>query len=274
MSDIHPTAIVHAKAKIAKGAKIGPFSVVEEGAEIGEGTVLLQGVFVARGARIGRDNRIHMGAVLGHEAQHRSAVPDSGPAVIGNNNIIREYATVHRSFQKGGQTTVGDGNFFMAHSHVGHDCTVGNGVTLVNGALLGGHAVVEDGAFVSGNAAVHQFCRIGRYAMVGGCGTATRDVPPYMLIDDNGDRVASINLVAMKRAKFSAEALSEIKKAYRILYFSGLTNRAAADEIERVCRAPEALRLVPFIRETRRGILPHRRQRQSEAEHCVREEEG
>ena len=261
MSDFHKTAIIDKKSEIGKNVQVGAFTVISAGARIGDDTVIMDRVHIGPRTTIGRNNVIHMGAVVGHDAQHRQSAPGSGLLTVGDDNILREYVTVHRGAEKESVTVIGSGNYLMAFSHVGHDCRLGNQITVVNAALLGGHVTLEDNCFVSGGVAVHQFCRIGRYAMVGGFSSITKDVPPFMLVDNDQQWVASINLVGLKRAGFSQETVREIKKAYQLLYLSDLLFADALVEIEKACRAPEVRHLVDFVRASKRGILPHRKQK-------------
>jgi UDP-N-acetylglucosamine acyltransferase len=263
MSDIHPTALVDSQARIGRNVRIGPFAVIEAGASVGDDCVLMERVHVGTGTTLGRSNLLYPGAVVGHDPQHRQGEP-GGLLAIGDRNVFREYVTLHRGMKKGSATRIGNDNYFMAFAHAGHDAAVGNGVTVANTALLGGHAAVEDGAFLSACVLVHQFARIGRLAMVGGAARVTRDVPPYLLVADGEDRVASVNLVGLKRAGFSAKATDDVKRAYRLFYFSGLGREEALEEIGRTLAAPEIRHFTDFIRSSKRGTMPHRKARAPE----------
>jgi UDP-N-acetylglucosamine acyltransferase len=260
----HSTAIIHPSAKIGKNVTIGPYVIIEEDVSIGDDTVVLSRAHIGRGTTLGRNNRIHMGAVIGHDAQCRDANKAAGAKSqvhIGDRNVFREYVTVHRGLESGLTTVIGNDNLFMAFSHVAHDCCIGNHVTMANGVLLAGHVEVEDFAFLSGASVVHQFCRIGRYAMVGGNAGISKDVPPYMLVDNNQDLIGSMNLVGLRRGNFSEDAKRDIKNAYKILYLSGLSVPSALEQILAGCHSEEVHTLVHFIKHSKRGILPHRTQK-------------
>jgi UDP-N-acetylglucosamine acyltransferase len=158
-------------------------------------------------------------------------------------------------------TTIGNHNYFMVFSHVGHDCHIGDHVVLTNAVLLAGHVSLEDHSVLSGGSAVHQFCRIGSYAMIGGHASVTKDVPPYMLVDDNEALIGSMNLVGMRRAGFIEEVKRDIKNAYKLLYLSGLNLTHAMNEIVERCHSREVAYMVNFMKDSKRGILGHRKQR-------------
>ncbi len=261
MSAIHPTALVDKKSQIGKNVTVGPHAIIEPGAVIGDGTVIGSHVFIGRGTTIGRDNAIHIGAVIGHEAQYKESRGVASFLRVGDGNVFREYVTVHRGSTEGAATEIGGHNYFMASSHVGHDARVGDHVVMTNSSLLGGHVSLGDHCVLGGGSAVHQFCRIGAYAMVGGLASITKDLLPYMLVDDNDDAVGSINLVGLRRAGFSEEVKRDIKTAYKLFYLSGLTIPRAIEAIKAQCRSREVLGLLEFIKGTNRGILGHRRRR-------------
>ncbi len=264
MDLIHPTAVIHSEARLDRGVSVGPYSVIEENARIGENTRILDRVTIARNTAIGKNNVIYTGAVLGREAQHREAATGETFLVIGDGNVIREYVTIHRGLLDAERTTVvGNRNYFMAFSHVGHDCRVEDDITLANAVLAAGHVTIQTGAVVSGGVVIHQYSRVGRYAMIGGLARIPRDVPPYLLVDDGADAVRSVNLVGLKRAHFSEAAVREIKKAYRLLYLSGLRLEEALEAILKECPGAEAKYLVDFIRNSKRGILSHVREAQN-----------
>ncbi len=180
---IHATAIVSKDAKIANDVEIGPYCIIEGGVEIGEKTRLWHNVYVANGTTIGKECQIHMGAVLGHEPQDVAYKGGTTYLKIGDRNIIREFTTIHRGTQDNSSTVFGDDNFFMALSHIGHNCTIGNRVVICNNSLLAGHVDVGDGVFISGSCVVHQFVRIGALVMAGGAARIGKDVPPFMLVE-------------------------------------------------------------------------------------------
>jgi UDP-N-acetylglucosamine acyltransferase len=198
-----------------------------------------------------------MGAVVGHEPQDHAYKDKPSYTKIGRNTIIREYATIHRGTEEGTSTVVGDGCFLMALSHVGHNCAIGNNVILANGVLLAGHVSVGDYTFISGNVVVHQFCRIGAAAMIGGFTGINKDVPPYMLVR-GPSVVRSLNLVGLRRLKFSRELIGELKEAYKLLFMSNLNTAQAIEGIRKLKPSKELDYLVEFIQGSKRGICKYK----------------
>ncbi len=258
---IHSTAIVHPKSQIGDKVRIGPYTIIEEDVVIGDGTVVWDHAHIGRGTTIGKNNSIHMGAVIGHQAQHKASRASDGFLKIGDNNVFREYVTIHRGAEKESATFIGNDNYFMAFCHVGHDSRVNNHVTVTNAVLLAGNVELQDHCVLGGGSGVHQFCRVGSYAMIGGHGSATKDVPPYMLMDDGEVLIGSINIIGLRRAGFSEEAKRDIKKAYKLLYLSGLGEARAVKAITAECHSPQVAALLRFIKNSKRGILGHRRQK-------------
>jgi len=259
-SQIHPTAIVDESVEFAEDVEVGPYVVIEAGVRIGPGTRLMAHAFVGRSTVLGAGNVLHPGAIVGHVPQDISTTGnEDSRVVVGDRNIFREYCTVHRGFRDGTETRIGDDCFIMAQSHVAHDCRLGNQVILAGGSLLAGHVQVEDRAFISGNVAVHQFCRIGTLAMVAGLARVSRDPPPYFLV--TGDSVVrGLNLVGLQRAGITGEERGEIRNAYKILYRKSLRLEPALARIEASYPRSKYVRhLVEFIRGSERGICPHHR---------------
>ena len=252
---IHPTAIVHPKAKIGRNVEIGPYVFIDEHVKVGDGTRILHGVHLTGWTTIGRENEIHMGAVLGHDPQDRTFKKgDRSYLVVGDRNIIREYTTIHRGAKPESRTVVGNGNLFMGLCHIAHNCEIGDGVVIGNGTLLAGYVTVEDKAFISGNCGIHQFVRIGTLAMIGGLSMVTVDVPPYVLVDCETSAVGSVNQVGLRRSGLSDSVRQEIREAFHYLYRRGLNTTHALQEIERRCKSPELKHLIEFIRGSKRGI--------------------
>jgi len=256
--DFHSTALIDPKSQIGDHVKIGAYATIEEGVIIGDNTTILHHAHIGKGTLIGKNNYIHMGAVIGHEAQHRESGNVESFLKIGDNNTFREYSTVHRGATAGTSTRIGDDNSFMAFAHVGHDCEIQNRVTVTNAVLLGGHVLLENDCVLSGGSGVHQYCRIGSFAMIGGMATITKDVPPYMLVDDSEELIGSMNVIGLRRAGLTESVKREIKNAYKLLYLSGLNTAQALDAIIQKCHSKEIVHLVEFIRNSKRGILPHR----------------
>lgn len=256
---IHPLAVVHPQAQIGAGVKIGPFAIVEEDVVIGEGCQIAGHAVIKSGVSMGASNVIGEGAIIGGLPQHVRCPQDIGRVEIGANNCIREYATIHRAMKPGVATVLGDNNYLMAGAHVAHDCRINNHVIMANNALLAGHVTVDDRAFVSGAVAIHQFCRVGRMAMLGGHARVVRDVPPYMMVDGQTGDIVGLNMVALKRNGFSAAEINHLKTCYRIIYRSGLTWKEMLAQLAETAVEGPALALTEFFQGGSRGFSQERR---------------
>jgi UDP-N-acetylglucosamine acyltransferase len=258
VAKIHPTAIVSKKSELDT-VEVGPYAIIEDDVAIGKGTKVMAHACICSGTTLGEDCEVHMGAVLGHVPQHLQFKGEKSYLKAGDRNIFREYSSVHRGFKEGASTVIGNDNFFMGFSHIAHDCRIGDNVVICNGVLLAGHVVVEDKAFISGNAALHQFVKVGTLAMIGGLTRVTKDVVPYMLIEGDSE-VCSPNLVGLKRSEISEKAKAQIRSIYKLVYRSGLNVTQALGEIAKVNGLTgEARHMVEFIKSSERGICKHRK---------------
>lgn len=258
MTKISELAIVGKNAKVSEDAEIGPFAIVEDNVEIGPKVKIWPHAYISSGTSIGESTEIHMGAVLGHFPQDLAFDYSAKTYLkIGKRNIIREYATIHRGTKDGSSTVIGDDCYLMALSHIGHNCEIGSNVIIANCALLSGHVTVEDKAFISGNVVIHQFCRIGTMSMIGGFTGINKDVPPYMLVR-GPSVVRSINLVGLRRAKFSKELIDNLKEAFRLLYNADLNTAQAIEGIKKLKPSNELSHLINFIEHTKRGICKYK----------------
>jgi UDP-N-acetylglucosamine acyltransferase len=230
---IHPLASVHPGAELADDVIVGPFSIIEAGASLGAGTVLEGHVTVKGGVRVGKNNKVGEGAVLGGDPQDRKYAGEPTFLEIGDNNVIREYVTIHRATGEGKYTRVGNDCFIMAYCHLGHNVTLGNTITIANSVGLSGHVTVEDLVTIGGMTGVHQFVRIGKIAMVGGFTKITRDVPPFMLVDGIDERVHDINAVGLRRMGITPESRLALHKACKMLYKSQLNLTTAMETVRR-----------------------------------------
>jgi UDP-N-acetylglucosamine acyltransferase len=254
---IHPTAIVDSKAEISEGVEIGPYSVIEKNVLIGEGTKIGPHVVIREGTYIGKQCQISQFASIGEAPQFLGYKGEKTFLQIGDHNIIREFVTLHRGTVKGGgKTVIGNENFLMAYSHVAHDCQIGNQVVMANGATLAGHILIEDCAIIGGLAAVHQFCRVGTYAIIGGLTGVLLDIPPYTKAQGDLARLFGLNTIGLKRANFSEETLKALKKAYRIIFRSSLTLEKAMKRVveDEISQKPEVQHFLQFIQCSKRGI--------------------
>jgi UDP-N-acetylglucosamine acyltransferase len=252
---IHPTAIISPLATIADDVVIGPFSVIDGAAEIGAG-VIIDGHVLIRGlVKIAAQCRIGWGSVIGADPQdlHFDQAIHSG-VILGENNCLREYVTIHRGSAEGKFTTIGSNNFLMTGVHLAHDVQMGDHNVIANNVLLAGHITIGDRCFLGGGSAYHQFIRIGDYAIVQGNAALSQDVPPYCMAHAH-NQLSSLNVIGLKRAGFTPEQRMEIKKAFRLLLCSGHLTQAIA-EAEKLSWSPTALRLLDAVRHpSRKGIL-------------------
>ena len=260
MAHIHPLALVDPTAKIGRDVSIGPFCIVEPGVVIGDGCELAPRVVVKSRTTLGINNQIGEGTVLGGKAQHVVESQPGGSLVIGDHNRIRENATIHRGHANDATTVVGDHNYFMVNAHIGHDCRVGNHTIIVNNVMVGGHVHIHDRAYLSGGVAVHQFCRVGQYAMVGGLGRVVQDVPPYVMVSGGGEtEVVGLNRVGLKRNGFTADDMLQLKAAYRVIYRQGLRWCEVLAILERDFSTGPAAGFTEFLRSGKRGFIRERR---------------
>lgn len=260
MSFIHPSAIIEAGARVHPSVLVGPFSLIEAGAEIDEGTVIESSVRIFGHTRLGRHNRVCHGAVLGCEPQDLGFSPDgSRPLVIGDHNHFKEGVNISRGIKSEGGTRIGSYNYLMAFAHIGHDCVVGDHNVFANTATLAGHVEVEHHVFLSGHTAVHQFCRVGAYSLIGGVSGVPQDVPPFVLADGHRAEIVGLNRVGLRRNGFAATQRDRIKRAYRLIYKSGLRPAEALERLEAEDPSTEEIRqIVAFFRRSQRGVIPHR----------------
>ena len=255
-SEIHATAIVDPRAEVGEGSIIGPYSVVGPDVSIGEGCWLQHHVTLVGPARIGPRNKFYAYCSIGQQSQDLNYQGEPTYLEIGEANIFREFVTVNRSTASTGKTRIGNGGNFLAYSHIGHDCTVGDQVVFSNNGTLAGHVQVGDHAIMGGLTAVHQFCRIGRFAITGGCSKIVQDVPPFMIADGNPAKVRGINLVGLERNNFSAESVRLIKEAFRLIYRSKYNTRQALEAMTKELPATDEIaQITEFIRNSERGII-------------------
>ncbi|ADQ13896.1 acyl-ACP--UDP-N-acetylglucosamine O-acyltransferase [Halanaerobium hydrogeniformans] len=254
--NIHETAIVADGAKLAKDVKIGPYSIIGENVEIGEGSVIGPHVVIKGWTTIGKNNEISHGASIGFEPQDLKFNGEKTYLFIGDNNIIREYVTIHRGTADGGaETRIGNDNLIMAYCHVAHDCHLGSNIVMSNGTNLAGHVTIEDSAVVSGMTGIHQFVRVGKMSMVGAHSKVVKDVPPYILVDGHPAGVNGINVVGLRRNGISPELRKEIKRAYKILYRSKLNIADAIEKMDQELDASQEIEhFLRFLRNASRGI--------------------
>jgi UDP-N-acetylglucosamine acyltransferase len=254
--EIHPTAIVSPKAEIDEGVSIGPYCVIGKGVRIEKGTEIISHVVIECNTEIGENCKVYPFTSIGLPPQDLKYKGEKTGVKIGNDNIIREYITIHRASVGGdGFTTIGDKNFLMAYVHIAHDCKIGSHIIMANAATLGGHVVVEDYAVIGGLVAVHQFTRIGAYAMVGGFSGVGQDISPYTVASGARARLYGLNTIGLKRHGFSDEMTNDLKTAYKILFREKRTLKDAIKRIqEELTHTDEIKHLIEFIQKSKRGI--------------------
>ncbi len=254
--EIHPTAVVHPEARLGYNVKVGPYTVIGPDVEIGPECEIGSSVLIEGNTRIGRNNKIFHGAVIGTVPQDLKYAGETSHVEIGDDNIIREYVTVHLATGEGEKTRIGNGCLLMAYVHVAHNCQLHDHVILANAVNLAGHIEVGEWAIIGGMTPVHQFVRIGAHAFIGGGSRLAQDVPPFIRVAGNPVEVAGLNSVGLKRRGFDEATLQNLKLAYRILYRSGNNVTQALELIALECRLdPHIEELMAFIRRSERGIV-------------------
>ncbi|MBN2489732.1 MAG: acyl-ACP--UDP-N-acetylglucosamine O-acyltransferase [Planctomycetes bacterium] len=251
---VHPTAVLDSSAEIGSDVDIGPGAVIGAGVTLGDRCRVGPHACLAGPLVVGEGCVFGPSVAIGHDPQVKGRSGPFGRTRIGSGNVFREFTSVHRSMFEDRETVVGDDGYFMACSHVAHDCVVGDHVVLCNGAMLAGHVTVGSRAFLSGAVGVHQFCRIGELAMIGGGAVLTRDAPPYgLVVDSRPSRLEGINTVGLRRAGVSSEVRQALRHAYQILF---RTNAPLEERFAQVPPDSEEVRcLIRFLRESKRGVV-------------------
>jgi UDP-N-acetylglucosamine acyltransferase len=252
---IHQTAVIHPKAQIGANCEIGPYCVIGEHVVIGDECRLHSHVVIDGHTVLGKRNEIFPFASIGLKTQDLKWKGGITRTEIGDDNTFREYVTIHSATSDGEVTSVGSHNHILAYCHLAHNVVLGNHVIMSNVATLAGHVTVEDHAVIGGLAAIHQFCRIGKMSIIGGCSKVVQDVPPFMLADGNPAETRTVNKVGLERNKVSEESQAALRQAFKILIREGLTISNALTRIEaEVPQLPEILHLIQFVRTSTRGI--------------------
>jgi UDP-N-acetylglucosamine acyltransferase len=255
---IHPTALVDTAARIGNNVSIGPYSVIGPNVTLGDGCRIGPHVVIKGSTILGGDNRIFQFCSIGDDPQDKKYNGDVHSTLeIGDRNVIREFCTINRGTEHGGgRTVVGSDNWIMAYVHIAHDCNVGNHVVFANHTTLAGHVIVDDYVICGGFTGVHQFCHIGRHCFSAISSVVVKDVPPYLMIAGNTARPNGLNKEGLKRHGFSAETITQLRKAYRIVYREGLTVQQALEKLKPLCTtAEEVVHFADFISSSSRGIV-------------------
>lgn len=262
---IHPTAIIHPQAKLDSTVEVGPYTVIDAHVEVGAGCVIGPHVHLTGLTSIGAGNRFFAGCVIGEAPQDLKYNGEPTRLQIGDHNVFREHATVHRSTETGKATVIGAHNYLMAGSHVGHNCRVGDRVILVNGAMLAGYVSVADRALISGSCLVHQFTRVGTLALMQGGAAISKDLPPYT-IARGYNAICGLNTVGLRRAGLKPEERLELRQLYHALFRSGVNLRAALAAAQQQFASAPARVLLDFLAAARRGVCAARSQPDAEPE--------
>ncbi|HEY7751185.1 MAG TPA: acyl-ACP--UDP-N-acetylglucosamine O-acyltransferase [Ignavibacteriaceae bacterium] len=256
MSNIHPTAIVSSKAKIGSNIIVGPYAIIEDDVEIGDDCSIGPHAVLYSGARLGNRVKISQSASVANLPQDLKFKNEPTLFIIGDDTVVREFATLHRGTTETGKSQVGKNCLLMAYSHIPHDCSVGDNCIIANAVQIGGHVHIEDYVIIGGLTAVHQFCYIGQHAMVGGGLRIPQDVPPYILTADDPAKYAGINVVGLKRRGFSNEDIETLKEAYRYLYSKSLNISQARKKIESKLGSNKLVQnILKFLEKSTRGII-------------------
>ncbi|HSP58906.1 MAG TPA: acyl-ACP--UDP-N-acetylglucosamine O-acyltransferase [Halomonas sp.] len=253
---IHPTALIDPAAHLADDVEVGPFTVIGPDVQIGPGSRIGPHVVIKGPTVLGARTRIFQFASVGEDCQDKKYAGEPTRLVIGDDNVIREGATLHRgTVQDRGETTIGSRNLFMAYVHVGHDCLIGNDCILANQVTLAGHVDLGDFVILGGLSAIHQFCHFGDHAMAGGGSIITKDTPAYIMISGNPAQAHGLNLIGLKRRGFSKEAIRSLSEAYKLVYRQGLTVEQALEQIHARFSLPETETFAASIELSTRGII-------------------
>src|ERR1041385_390638 len=258
MSDvqIHPTAIIDPRAELGAGTRVGPYCVIGSDVVLGPNCSLQHHVTLSGPMRAGTGNKLYAYCSIGQQTQDLKYQGEPTYLEIGDENTFREFVTVNRSTSSDGKTRIGSRGNFLAYSHIGHDCTVGDDVVFSNNGTLAGHVQVGHYAVMGGLTAVHQFCRIGRFAITGGCSKIVQDVPPFMVADGNPAEIRGVNLIGLERKNFPAEGVKLVKEAFRLLYRSKLNTGQAIEAMrQELPQTKEITEIIQFIEQSERGII-------------------
>ncbi len=256
--NIHPTAIIEDGAEVNESASVGPFSIIESGAVVGPECVIESHARIYSATRMGRGNRVCHGVTLGAWPQDLGFSEDKGkPLVIGDHNHFKEGVNISRGLYNDAGTRLGSHNYLMSFSHIGHDCQVGDHNIFANTATLAGHVELDHHSFLSGHVAVHQFARIGAYVMIGGVSGVPKDVPPFVMANGQRAQISGLNVVGLRRNGFDQEQRSAIKRAYRLLYKSGLRQQQALEALRDQPETPEIAEIIRFVERSKRGLISH-----------------
>jgi UDP-N-acetylglucosamine acyltransferase len=251
---IHATAVIHARAQLDPSVEVGPYAVIDEDVTLGPHCIVGPHVYLTGVTSIGAHNRFHAGCVIGDAPQDLKYKNNPTRLRIGDHNIFREHFTAHRANSRDEDTVIGSHNFLMAHSHVAHNCQLGDHIVIANGALLAGHVVVQDRAFISGNCVVHQFCHLGRLSLMQGGSAISKDLPPFTIARRGSNALGGLNNIGLRRAGFAPQQRAELKRLYHALFASGLNLSDALEKARANFTGAAATTFLEFVAQSKRGV--------------------
>jgi UDP-N-acetylglucosamine acyltransferase len=258
MNKIHPTAIISPEVEIGDNVEIGPYAIIEGKIKIGDNCKIFPSVHIQGYTEIGENTKIFTGAIIGSIPQDLKYKGDITYLKIGKNNTIREYVTINPGTSAGEETIIGDNNLIMAYAHIAHNCKVGNNVIIANSGTLAGHVEIDDYAIIGGLVGIHQFCRIGKHSIIGGCSKVVMDIIPFIMADGHPARPYGLNIIGLKRRNFSEEKIKILNEAYKIIFKSGLNTSQALKKLEEMNDCEEVKEIIEFIKSSKRGIAKER----------------
>ncbi len=254
--EVHATAIIDQTADISEGVSIGAYVIIGKNVKIGKNTIILAHAIINDYSTIGEDNKIHYGAIIGSESQDLKSTNEKSYTIIGDRNIIREYATINRASNAEQKTIIGNDNLLMAYVHIAHDCVIGNRNIFSNSVNLGGHCLFGDENVIGGLSGIHQFVRVGNHSMIGGLTRVTQDIPSYFTIVGNPAKVEGVNIKGLRRNNFTREQINNLREAYNIIYSSNLPLSESLKKLEELDKNDEINHLIDFLTEkSKRGII-------------------
>jgi UDP-N-acetylglucosamine acyltransferase len=253
---IHPTAIISKKVKLSDDIIVGPYSIIGDNVTVGAKNKIGSHCVIEGNTTIGSGCEVFTGAIIGSRPQDLKYKGEKSFLEIGDNNVIREYCTFNPGTEEGSRTTVGNGNLFMAYSHIAHNCVVGNDCVIANNGTLAGYVTIEDKAVVGGLTAIHQFVRVGKLSIIGGCSKVVQDIPPFSTCDGHPARVYGLNLLGLKRDRLPKDSIEQLNRAFKIFFNSGLSIKHSLEKIEKeIAQTSQVLYLINFIKNSQRGIV-------------------
>ena len=258
MNKIHPTAIISPEVEIGDNVEIGPYAIIEGKIKIGDNCKIFPFAHIQGYTEIGENTKIFTGAIIGSIPQDLKYKGDITYLKIGKNNTIREYVTINPGTSAGEETIIGDNNLIMAYAHIAHNCKVGNNVIIANSGTLAGHVEIDDYAIIGGLVGIHQFCRIGKHSIIGGCSKVVMDIIPFIMADGHPARPYGLNIIGLKRRNFSEEKIKILNEAYKIIFKSGLNTSQALKKLEEMNDCEEVKDIIEFIKSSKRGIAKER----------------